>query len=75
MLLVASGVAVSAILAFVFSWNYFLFAMVLANGDNRLAERHSPHFRQRFFGVQRMPSIPEDLFAKGELIKPVLALD
>jgi multiple sugar transport system permease protein len=33
--LVASGVAVSAILAFVFSWNYFLFALVLSNGDTK----------------------------------------
>ncbi len=31
--LVGSGVAVAAILAFVFSWNYFLFALVLSNGD------------------------------------------
>ncbi|WP_315761893.1 MULTISPECIES: carbohydrate ABC transporter permease [unclassified Bradyrhizobium] len=33
--LVASGIAVSAILAFVFSWNYFLFALVLSNGDTK----------------------------------------
>src|SRR5262249_37237406 len=33
--LVGSGVAVSAILAFVFSWNYFLFALVLSNGDTK----------------------------------------
>lgn len=33
--LVSSGVVVAAILAFVFSWNYFLFALVLSNGDTR----------------------------------------
>jgi len=33
--LVASGVAVASILAFVFSWNYFLFALVLSNGDSK----------------------------------------
>ena len=33
--LVGSGIAVSAILAFVFSWNYFLFALVLSNGDTK----------------------------------------
>ncbi len=33
--LVGSGVAVAAILAFVFSWNYFLFALVLSNGDTK----------------------------------------
>ena len=33
--LVGSGIAVSAILAFVFSWNYFLFALVLSNGDSK----------------------------------------
>jgi multiple sugar transport system permease protein len=33
--LVGSGVAVAAILAFVFSWNYFLFALVLSNGDSK----------------------------------------
>lgn len=33
--LVASGIAVAAILAFVFSWNYFLFALVLSNGDTK----------------------------------------
>jgi len=26
---------VAAILAFVFSWNYFLFALVLSNGDSK----------------------------------------
>jgi multiple sugar transport system permease protein len=33
--LVGSGVAVAAILAFVFSWNYFLFALVLSNGETK----------------------------------------
>lgn len=33
--LVAPGLVVSAILAFVFSWNYFLFALVLSNGDSK----------------------------------------
>lgn len=33
--LVSTGLAVSAILAFVFSWNYFLFALVLSNGDTK----------------------------------------
>lgn len=33
--LVMPGLVVSAILAFVFSWNYFLFALVLANGDTK----------------------------------------
>jgi multiple sugar transport system permease protein len=33
--LVMPGLIVSAILAFVFSWNYFLFALVLANGDTK----------------------------------------
>jgi multiple sugar transport system permease protein len=33
--LVAPGLVVSAILSFVFSWNYFLFALVLANGDTK----------------------------------------
>ena len=33
--LVGSGIAVAAILAFVFSWNYFLFALVLSNGDTK----------------------------------------
>ncbi|EKF41503.1 carbohydrate ABC transporter permease [Nitratireductor indicus] len=33
--LVSSGLAVSAILAFVFSWNYFLFALVLSNSDTK----------------------------------------
>ena len=33
--LVGSGVAVAAILAFVFSWNYFLFALVLSNGSTK----------------------------------------
>jgi multiple sugar transport system permease protein len=27
------GLVVAAILSFVFSWNYFLFALVLSNGD------------------------------------------
>ncbi|HVW57571.1 MAG TPA: carbohydrate ABC transporter permease [Rhizobiaceae bacterium] len=31
--LVSTGLAVSSILAFVFSWNYFLFALVLSNSD------------------------------------------
>jgi multiple sugar transport system permease protein len=33
--LVGSGIAVAAILAFVFSWNYFLFALVLSNGETK----------------------------------------
>lgn len=33
--LVMPGLVVSAILAFVFSWNYFLFALVLSNGDTK----------------------------------------
>jgi multiple sugar transport system permease protein len=33
--LVATGMAVSAILAFVFSWNFFLFALVLSNSDTK----------------------------------------
>ncbi|GAC1327567.1 MAG: carbohydrate ABC transporter permease [Beijerinckiaceae bacterium] len=33
--LVGSGIAVAAILCFVFSWNYFLFALVLSNGDTK----------------------------------------
>jgi multiple sugar transport system permease protein len=33
--LVGGGLAVSAILAFVFSWNYFLFALVLSNTDTK----------------------------------------
>jgi multiple sugar transport system permease protein len=33
--LIGSGIAVAAILAFVFSWNYFLFALVLSNGDSK----------------------------------------
>src|SRR5581483_1542367 len=33
--LVGSGIAVAAILAFVFSWNYFLFSLVLSNGDTK----------------------------------------
>jgi multiple sugar transport system permease protein len=33
--LVSAGLAVSAILAFVFSWNYFLFALVLSNSDTK----------------------------------------
>ena len=33
--LVGSGIAIAAILSFVFSWNYFLFALVLSNGDTK----------------------------------------
>ncbi|RMC36234.1 carbohydrate ABC transporter permease [Paracoccus alkanivorans] len=33
--LVASGLAVSAILAFVFSWNFFLFSLVLSNSQTK----------------------------------------
>lgn len=33
--LVMPGLVVAAILAFVFSWNYFLFALVLSNGDTK----------------------------------------
>ena len=33
--LVTSGLVVAAILAFVFSWNYFLFALVLSNSDTK----------------------------------------
>jgi len=33
--LVGSGIAVSSILAFVFSWNFFLFALVLSNSDTK----------------------------------------
>jgi len=33
--LVMPGLVVSAILAFVFSWNYFLFALVLSSGDTK----------------------------------------
>jgi len=33
--MVMPGLVVSAILAFVFSWNYFLFALVLSNGDTK----------------------------------------
>jgi multiple sugar transport system permease protein len=33
--LVGSGIAVAGILSFVFSWNYFLFALVLSNGDTK----------------------------------------
>ncbi|SJZ73615.1 carbohydrate ABC transporter permease [Consotaella salsifontis] len=33
--LVAGGLAVSSILAFVFSWNFFLFALVLSNSDTK----------------------------------------
>lgn len=33
--LVSTGLAVSSILAFVFSWNYFLFALVLSNSDTK----------------------------------------
>ncbi|RJL22645.1 carbohydrate ABC transporter permease [Paracoccus siganidrum] len=33
--LVSSGLAVSAILAFVFSWNFFLFALVLSNSQTK----------------------------------------
>jgi multiple sugar transport system permease protein len=35
--LVGSGIAVSAILAFVFSWNYFLFALVLSGIETKTA--------------------------------------
>lgn len=33
--LVMPGLVVASILAFVFSWNYFLFALVLSNGDTK----------------------------------------
>ncbi len=33
--LVVPGLVVSAILAFIFSWNYFLFALVLSNSDTK----------------------------------------
>ena len=33
--LVMPGLIVASILAFVFSWNYFLFALVLSNGDTK----------------------------------------
>ena len=33
--LVSTGLAVSSILAFVFSWNYFLFALVLSNSNTK----------------------------------------
>lgn len=33
--MVMPGLVVAAILAFVFSWNYFLFALVLSNGDTK----------------------------------------
>lgn len=33
--LVMPGLVVAAILSFVFSWNYFLFALVLSNGDTK----------------------------------------
>lgn len=33
--LVRPGLVVSSILSFVFSWNYFLFALVLSNGDSK----------------------------------------
>ena len=33
--LVTPGLVVAAILSFVFSWNYFLFALVLSNGDTK----------------------------------------
>jgi len=33
--MVTSGLVVSAILCFVFSWNYFLFALVLSNSDTK----------------------------------------
>ena len=33
--LVSSGLAVSAILAFVFSWNFFLFSLVLSNSNTK----------------------------------------
>jgi multiple sugar transport system permease protein len=33
--MVMPGLVVSSILAFVFSWNYFLFALVLSNSDTK----------------------------------------
>lgn len=33
--LISSGLVVATILAFVFSWNYFLFALVLSNSDTK----------------------------------------
>ena len=33
--LVTPGLVVASILAFVFSWNYFLFALILSNGDTK----------------------------------------
>ncbi|MGE0314642.1 MAG: carbohydrate ABC transporter permease [Lautropia sp.] len=33
--LVAPGLVVGSILSFVFSWNYFLFALILSNGDSK----------------------------------------
>lgn len=33
--LVGSGVAVASILAFVFSWNFFLFSLILSNSDTK----------------------------------------
>lgn len=33
--LVSAGLVVASILAFVFSWNYFLFALVLANSETK----------------------------------------
>jgi multiple sugar transport system permease protein len=33
--LISSGLVVATILAFVFSWNYFLFALVLSNADTK----------------------------------------
>jgi multiple sugar transport system permease protein len=32
---VAPGLIVATILSFIFSWNYFLFALVLSNGDTK----------------------------------------
>ena len=45
--LVGSGIAVAAILAFVFSWNYFLFALVLSNGDTKTLDRRRLQLRRR----------------------------
>lgn len=33
--LVSAGLVVASILAFIFSWNYFLFALVLANSETK----------------------------------------
>ena len=42
-----SGIAVAAILCFVFSWNYFLFALVLSNGDTKTLIAAALQFRRR----------------------------